>query len=148
MPKVRIQSTDIEYTESAVITFEEGLIGLPQLRRLVVISQPEIAPFFWLASVEEDETAFLVLDPQAYLDSYTPRLPNETRARIGLKSDEEPLLLAITRIMPEWHDSTLNLRAPLVISTGAMRGTQPVLTETNYRLDEPLAALAALAAAA
>ncbi|MBI1764115.1 MAG: flagellar assembly protein FliW [Acidobacteria bacterium] len=144
MPKVRIQSTDIEYTESDVITFEEGLIGLPQLRRLVVISQPEITPFLWLASVEADETAFLVLDPQAYCDSYTPRLPGETRARIGLKTDEEPLLLAITRIMPEWHDSTLNLRAPLVISTGAMRGTQPVLTESGYRLDEPLAALAAL----
>lgn len=144
MPKVRIQSTDIEYTENAVITFEEGLIGLPQLRRLVVISQPEIAPFFWLASVEADETAFLVLDPQAYLDGYEPRLPAAACARIGLQTDEEPLLLAITRIMPEWHDSTLNLRAPLVISTGAMRGTQPVLTETEYRLDEPLAALAAL----
>lgn len=144
MPKVRIQSTDIEYTDSDVITFEEGLIGLPQLRRLVVISQPEIAPFFWLASVEATETAFLVLDPQAYLDSYTPRLPAETRARIGLQADEEPLLLAITRITPEWHESTLNLRAPLVISTGAMRGTQPVLAETNYRLDEPLAALAAV----
>ena len=143
MPKVRIQSTDIEYTDKDVITFEEGLIGLPQLRRLVVISQPEIAPFFWLASVETDEMAFLVLDPQAYLDTYTPRLPTETRMRIGLKADEEPLMLAITRITPEWHESTLNLRAPLVISTGAMRGTQPVLTETNYRLDEPLAALAA-----
>lgn len=145
MPKVRIQSTDIEYTERDVITFEEGLIGLPQLRRLVVITQPEISPFFWLASVEEDETAFLVLDPQVYLDSYTPRLPAETRARIGLQADEEPVMLAITRIMPEWHESTLNLRAPLVISTGAMRGTQPVLTETNYRLDEPLAAFAAAA---
>lgn len=144
MPKVRIQSKDIEYTDSDVITFEEGLIGLPQLRRLVVISQPEISPFFWLASVEEDETAFLVLEPQVYLDSYTPRLPAETRARIGLKTNEEPLMLAITRIMPEWHESTLNLRAPLVISIEAMRGAQPVLTESDYRLDEPLAALAAV----
>lgn len=145
MPKIHIQSKEIEYAERDVITFDEGLVGLPQLRRLVIISQPEIHPFLWLASVEASETAFLVLEPHAQFSDYTPSIPPQVSTRIQLEDWEEPLLLAIARITPEWQSSTLNLRAPLVIAPNAMRGAQIVLTESAYRLDEPLALLAAAA---
>ena len=142
MPKVHIQSKDIEYAEGDVITFDEGLVGLPHLRRLVIISQSEIHPFLWLASVEEPETAFLVLEPHTHYGNYAPSIPAQVRARIQMTETEEPLLLAIARITAEWQCSTINLRAPLVIAPSAMRGTQVVLSESNYRLDEPLALLA------
>ena len=139
MPKVQIQSTDIEYADADVITFEEGLVGLPSLRRLVVVSQPEILPFLWLAAVDESETAFLVLEPHSHCPGYAPAVPAEVRLRIGLRSGEEPLLLTIARIMPDWQDSTLNLRAPLVIAPSSMRGTQLVLSDSQYQLNEPFA---------
>lgn len=145
MPKVQIQSTDIEYAESDVITFDEGLVGLPHLRRLVIVSQPEITPFLWLASVEEPETAFLVLEPHVQFSDYAPGIPPQVRTRLGMTEREEPLLLAIARITSDWQCSTLNLRAPLVIAPRVMRGTQVVLTESAYQLDEPLAVLAAAA---
>lgn len=145
MPSIRIQSKDIDYEEESVITFDEGIVGLPHLRRLVIVSQPEIVPFLWLASVEEPETAFLVMEPHSQFDNYAPALPAQVSARIGMQEKEQPLLLTIVRIMPEWQCSTVNLRAPLVIAPSSMRGTQLVLTESNYRLDEPLAALAAAA---
>jgi flagellar assembly factor FliW len=145
MPSIRIQSKDLNYEEDAVITFDEGIVGLPHLRRLVIVNQPEIAPFMWLASVEEPETAFLVMDPYSHFGNYAPGIPVQAFARIGMKEKEQPLLLAIVRIMPEWDCSTVNLRAPIVIAPNSMRGTQLVLTESNYRLDEPLAALAAAA---
>jgi flagellar assembly factor FliW len=145
MPKVRIQSTDIEYAEGDVITFDEGLVGLPHLRRLVVVSQPEIHPFLWLASVEEPETAFLVLEPHIQFSDYAPGIPPQVRARIGMAEREEPLLLAIARITADWQRSMINLRAPLVVAPSVMRGTQVVLMESDYRLEEPLAVLAAAA---
>jgi len=145
MPKVQIQSTDIEYAESDVITFDEGLVGLPHLRRLVIVSQPEIHPFLWLASVEEPETAFLVLEPRIQFSDYAPSVPPQVRARLGMAEREEPLLLAIARITSDWQCSSLNLRAPLVIAPSVMHGTQVVLTESAYRLEEPLAVLAAAA---
>jgi flagellar assembly factor FliW len=139
MPKITLQNTEISFAEGDIITFEEGLVGLPQLRELVVVSQPDIAPFLWLTSAEQPETAFLVLEPRAQFADYTPSLPPEVRARLGLSDAEQPLWLAIVRIAPEWQSSTINLKAPLVIATQAMRGAQFVLTEPSYRLDEPLA---------
>lgn len=145
MSKIHIQSTDIEYAESDVITFEEGIIGLPHLRRMVVINQPEIVPFLWLASVEEPETAFLVMEPHSQFEDYEPSIPSQTRVRIGLAENEEPLLLTIVRITPEWQQTTVNLRAPLVVGPSSMRGTQLVLTESNYSVEQPLALLSAAA---
>ncbi|MFN0084351.1 MAG: flagellar assembly protein FliW [Blastocatellia bacterium] len=143
--KIHIQNTDIEYEEGNVITFDEGLVGLPRLRRLVIVTQPEIAPFMWLASTEEPETAFLVMEPRLMFGGYTPGIPAPVRDRIGLEAGEDPLLLAIAIITPEWHRSSINLKAPLVIAPGAMRGTQVILSESGYRLNESLAALAAAA---
>jgi flagellar assembly factor FliW len=141
MPKIHIQNTDIEYEESNVITFDEGLVGLPQLRRMVIVTQPEISPFLWLASTEEPETAFLVLEPHLLFDGYAPAIPAPIRSRIRLEAGEDPLLLAIALISPEWQKSSINLRAPLVIAPGSMLGSQLILTESAYRLDEPLTAL-------
>jgi flagellar assembly factor FliW len=139
MQTICIQSTEIEYEPSDVITFDEGMIGLPQLRRMVLVSQPEISPFHWLASVDEPETAFLVLDPLTQYERYAPSIPEQTKARIGLAAGEKPLLLTIVRISAEWQESSINLKAPMVIAPGAMRGMQIVATEREYLVDEPLA---------
>lgn len=138
MPKLQLQNSELTFTEGDVITFDEGLVGLPQLRRLVVVSQPEIEPFLWLTSVEDPTTTFLVLEPGTKFEQFTPTVPPQVRARLGLKAAEEPLWLAIVRITPEWQDSTINLRAPLAIAPQAMRGAQFVLTESGYRINEPL----------
>lgn len=140
MPNIKLQNTEIPFSEGDIITFEEGLVGFPQLRELVVVSQPDIEPFLWLTSAEQPETAFLVLEPHTKFADYTPSLPPEVRARLGLRENEQPLWLAIVRILPEWQRSTINLKAPLVIASQAMRGAQFILNETGYRLDEPLAA--------
>lgn len=139
MPKLQLQNSELAFSEGDVITFDEGLVGLPHLRRMVVVSQPEIEPFLWLTSVEDASTTFLVLEPGAKFEQYAPTLPPQIRARLGLKAAEEPLWLAIVRITPEWQDSTVNLRAPLAIAPHAMRGAQFVLTESGYRVNEPLA---------
>jgi flagellar assembly factor FliW len=140
MPTIKLQNTEITFVEGDIITFEEGLVGLPHLRQLVIVSQPEIEPFLWLASAEEPETAFLVLEPHTQFDAYAPQVPPEVRARLGLAEAEQPLWLAIVKIAPEWQHSTINLKAPLVVAPQAMRGAQFVLTEHGYRLDELLAA--------
>jgi flagellar assembly factor FliW len=43
---IRIQADDI-------ITFEEGLVGLSQYRRFVLIRHDSEGPFWWLQSVDE-----------------------------------------------------------------------------------------------
>lgn len=138
MPEVKIQGATLPYEESDVITFAEGLIGLPQLRRMVLIKQTDIEPFLWLVPLDDERIAFLVIDPRALFPAYAPNFPAEVKERIGLVEDEKPLLLSIVIVGRDLSGSTVNLRAPLIISPRSMRGTQVVLTESDYRVDHPL----------
>lgn len=138
MKTICIQGTELAYDEADIITFDEGLIGLPHLRRMVLVRQESIAPFMWLASLDDAQAAFLVVNPPALFPHYQPLVSPEISLRLGLAADEKPLTLAIVMIMPDWTASTINLRAPLLVCARTMRSAQIVLTETTYKLNEPL----------
>lgn len=138
MPTIRIQGTDLPYDESDIFTFEEGLIGLPHLRRMVFVRQLDIFPFLWLASLDDAEIAFLVIDARTLYPDYQPAISDEVRARVSLDSEAKPLALAIVTIAQDWTKSTVNLRAPLFVNAAAMSGAQAALVSSTYKLDEPL----------
>lgn len=138
MSTIRIQGTELSYTDSDIITFAEGMIGLPHLRRMVLINQSDIEPLLWFASLDDPSVVFLVIEPRTAFPDYAPQVPEAVRAALGLAADESPLLLAIALIAAAWTESTINLRAPLMVATGTLRAAQIVLSDSAYRLDQPL----------
>lgn len=138
MPTLRIQGTDLSYDEADIITFDEGLIGLPHLRRMVLVRQDDIAPLLWLASLDDPRVAFLVVEPHTLFSNFELRLPDDSHFRDIVSGDETPVVLAIVLIASDWAQSTINLRAPLFISARTMHGAQIALTDSPYRVDEPL----------
>src|SRR5882672_4010101 len=138
MPTLMIQGIEISYDEKDILTFPEGLVGLPHLRRMVVVHQSIIEPFLWLVSLDEDATAFLVADARSLFPGYAPVLPTESSFRETLDAEDNPAILAIVLIAPDWQRSTANLRAPLFISPRTMKGAQIVLTDNSYSVGEPL----------
>lgn len=141
MQTIRVQGTDLAYEEKDILRFDEGLVGMPQLRRMVLIHYSEIAPLLLLCSLEQPDVTFLVLDASAHFPAYAPRFATHLQTQLGLAENESPVLLTTVTIAPEWTASTVNLRAPLVIAPTTMRGAQIVLTDSHYQLAEPLPAL-------
>lgn len=137
MSTIKIQGTELTYNPADVITFDEGLIGLPNLRRMVLVGQSDISPFLWLASLD-DETAFLVLEPTSVFPEYHPVISDDAKTCINLGDDAAATLLTIVSLSPDWKKSTVNLRAPLFINASEMRGAQAVLMTSDYKLSEPL----------
>lgn len=138
MTTINIHGADLIYEESDVIEFEEGLIGLPHLRRMVLVRQQGLEPLLWLAAQDDPEATFLVVDPRAVFDGYDPRSPWDA-------ADEECLVLSTVRVGGNWRATTVNLRAPLFISPARMRGLQRLLGDARYRHDEPLPPVAVAA---
>lgn len=138
MPSIRIQGNELTYDESNIITFEEGLIGMSHLKYMVLVEQTDIAPFLWLVSLDDTRVAFLVVNPLLLFPAYDPLSSDDVRRHLNRFDDKQPTPLAIVKIAAEWHRSTINLRAPLFVSSASMRGMQLPLTESSYRLDEPL----------
>lgn len=141
MQTIHVQGTALAYEEKDILKFDEGLIGMPQLRQMVLLHYTEIAPLLLLCSLEQPDVTFLVLEATAHFPDYAPRLSETVQKQLGLTAGEAPVILTTITIAPEWTKSTINLRAPLVIAPTTMRGAQIVLTDSHYQLAEPLPAL-------
>src|SRR6185295_2680534 len=145
MPTLRIQGNEIPYDEKDIITFPEGLIGLPNLTKMVAVKQSSIEPFIWFASVSEDNVAFVVAEAHLLYPNYSPVIPDDSNAKELFTQDETPVVLGIVLIDADWQKSTCNLRAPLFISAKTMRGAQVVLNDNAYPVGAPLPMIAAAA---
>lgn len=121
-----INSKQYAYDEQAVINFTEGLIGLPEMRRAALIPLEEFQPFYWLASLDDEKTRFIVVNPREIFADFKPQ------DHAGQDT------LAIVKISSDWEKTTVNLRAPIFFDQQTKRGTQIVLSESDYKLAETL----------
>lgn len=120
-----------EYQEDEVLNFTEGLIGLPKMRRAVLIPMDEYQPFCWLASLDDEKNRFIVVNPHEIFPDYAPLIPQEL-------SETDLQTLAIVKISSDWQNTTINLRAPIFVNSKTQKAAQVVLTESRYDLAESL----------
>jgi flagellar assembly factor FliW len=134
MPDIKINGKNRSYEESQIIEFNEGLIGLPQMRRAALIEADECAPFQWLASIDDESVRFIVVDPHHLYTDYDAGafLPS------GDSTSGRVQLLAIVKVFTDWQKTTVNLRAPIYLDETTRRGAQIILSESNYKLEENL----------
>ena len=131
MPSITIKGENFSYREDEIISFNEGLIGLPDLRRAVLIPLSGCEPFCWLASPDDERFRFIVVNPNEIFADYNP-------ANFVVLNELETKVLAIVKVSSDWQKTTINLRAPILINTESNRAVQMVLSESPYGLAEAL----------
>jgi flagellar assembly factor FliW len=128
-----------------VIEFPHGLVGLPG-NRYVLLQERAGALFSWLQSLSEPALALPLIDPRLVRPDYSLVLTAGDREALGLKRAEEAAVYATVSARPEPNETTVNLRAPILIIAG--RGFQVVTDGPDSDLRVPLARLAAAETAA
>lgn len=131
MPSINIKGQNFAFSGDEIINFAEGLVGLPEMRRAVLIPLADYEPFFWLASLDDERTRFVVVNPHEIFDGYKP----EDYAAV---TQNRTKTFVIVKISSDWQKTTVNLRAPLFIDQQTKRGVQTVLSESPYGLAETL----------
>src|ERR1044071_4727273 len=104
MPSITIKGQKYSYLDDEIIHFTEGLVGLPEMRRAVLIPLPEYEPFFWLASMDDERNRFIVIDPHEIFSDYKP-------AEFAVLDESDTNTLVIVKISSDWQKTTVNLRA-------------------------------------
>lgn len=122
-----------------VVTFAEGLPGFEAYREFVILASRDLHPFTVLQGVGEDGPSFVAIDPRLVDPAYEPTLDASTRARLAVDGRSPLLWLAIVAAHPD-GSATANLRAPVVINPGTMRGIQVISVENRYAVAHPLEA--------
>lgn len=113
---------------SDILHFEQGLIGLRECRRWIVLADAENPALGWLQCLDDAEMALAVVSPRRFVPDYQLRVAKQDLAPLGLASMRDAQVVVIVSRHAE--GLSLNLRAPLVINVATRRGRQVVAKDS------------------
>ena len=122
----------IDVDERQKIVFPQGLFGFEGLQNYALLDA-ERQPFYWLQSMENEQVAFILINPFLFRQDYEVNISNEELAVIGLGSPENALIFVIVTIPQDGKNMTANLQGPLVINRQNMTGMQAVLSDVRWK---------------
>ncbi len=128
---------DIE--EKEILTFEQGLLGLEDEKKFVLLPIDADLPLALLQSVKQKDIGFVIAYPFAFKKDYSFDLSEEDYQQLQIEKIEDVLTYAIVTMKDTFQESTMNLLAPLIINMEKKFGKQIVLQDNkSYPLRYPM----------
>jgi flagellar assembly factor FliW len=137
---MQIESTRfgmLEVREDTVLTFPDGLIGLPGTR-YALVAQSEKTPFYWLHSCEYADLAVPVTTPWLFFSGYEVDIPDEEADRLGIAESNQAEIFCVVRATSELKGFTINLAGPVIVNNDTRLGRQIINGATGYSVRQPL----------
>nr|UWI50432.1 flagellar assembly protein FliW [Clostridioides difficile] len=120
------------------VTLKKGILGFENLREyeLLDIENNDILKEF--NSTEEDCIGFIVVSPFEVMKEYEIVLNQETIEKLEVKSPNDIMLLNIITLGKTLEESTVNMKAPIVINIKNNCAMQIILPDEEYSIRHPL----------
>lgn len=126
--------------EIPVIELVTPLPGFPADGRFALVRLDENGMLFSFESLDHDSPQFVVLAPQRFFPDYAPEIDDDTVAQLGIDTAEDALVLVVVRAGDSLAETTVNLRAPLVVNIRTRQAGQVILDDPDLPLAAPLVA--------
>lgn len=131
----------MEIAEDKILTFQDGLIGFPDLKKFTLIVDEESEDrnkIFWLQSLEDGEFALPIVDPFAIFEEYNPVVEEEWFNQLG-EFEQEDLLVLLTMTVPkDITQISVNQKAPIVINSNTNKACQIIVEGDDYQVRCPV----------
>jgi flagellar assembly factor FliW len=139
MKTAEISEQEIQtVTGENVIQFPEGMLGFENVKKYVLLTQPQQEPFMWLRMIENATKQFLVISPFVIAPDYQPDISTEDVRFLGLTAPEDALVVNIVTLRPN-HPPTVNLKGPIIINRHSLIAKQVVPNNAGkYDVNHPL----------
>lgn len=123
----------VAYEEDEVIYIPGGLIGFENYTKYLPLPfQADDDSLISLQSLEEEELSFILMNPFGVCPDYAPELSKCDMDELNANSDEDLVYYAVSVIRDTMADSTINLKAPLVINAMNRQAKQIILEHPKY----------------
>jgi flagellar assembly factor FliW len=122
----------VEITDRQVITFPVGVFGFEHLHRYALLDAVQ-AGFYWLQSLDDPETAFIMLNPYDLRSDYVLDVPDDDLQSIDYDRDDDILVFAIVTIPEDESKISANLQGPIIINRVAQLGRQSISLDQRWR---------------
>ena len=163
---MQIQTTRfgaVTIEEGDLIILPEGLLGFNDLRKFVILEDPDDLVFAWLQSCEKPQVAFPILEPELFSSEYKVRLNKTDRELIKLPAvasgapgaadsksaavsvvasaktgDRSIRVFTIVTIPNDVTLMTANLKAPIILNIASRLAKQVVTQDNDHPIKHPI----------
>lgn len=120
----------LNYGEKEVLHFEDGIIGYEQYKKYIAIPT-STKPFLYLQSIDDEDIAFLIIDPFIICNEYEPDINDEYLASVEFENAKDILLMSIVTIRND-GTYTANLAGPILINQKNNKCLQAILSDSAW----------------
>ena len=132
---------EIEIADDKIITFENGIIGFPELKRFALLHDEEKGTnvgIRFLQSLDEPGFAMPVMDPLVVKPDYDPEVNDELLAAAGNINENNILVLVTATIPGDLTQMIVNLQGPFVINVEEHKACQIIVENGDYPVKFPI----------
>ena len=130
---------EIDIDDEKIITFENGIIGFPDLKRFTLIfNEEKKGRISCMQSLDEPVVALPVMNPLAIKEDYNPMVEDELLKPLGEMTPENTFVLVTVTVPEDIKKITVNLKAPIVINVAERKAAQIIVegAEVKYPIYE------------
>ena len=128
----------IPIEEADVLSLPEGILGFVDLRKMVLLDDPNDELFAWMQSCEIPGIAFPILEPELFAPEYRVILTRHDLEALQATANSRLRYLTIVTIPDDPTLMTANLKAPIVVNVEKRIARQCVLQDNALAIREPI----------
>jgi len=132
---------DVEISDEKILTFEDGIIGFPDLKHFTLLHDEEKgtdAGIRYFQSIEEPAFAMPVMNPLMVCENYNPQVSDEFLSSLGDLKDENIVVLVTVTVPTDLTKMTVNLQGPIIINSDEKKGAQIIVEGNDYPVRYPI----------
>lgn len=122
---------EIEVYEKDIITFDQPILGFEDKKKYVFMIDDSLnGEFIWLQCLDDSSLCFVLANPNALDESYTPSFAEDIASVIGKGTYEMWLVMVVA---DNFSESTVNLKSPIIVNLDERRAAQ-FIAEEDYTI--------------
>lgn len=125
---------EAEVEDKKVIHFKSGLPGFETEKKFVLLDISEQVVFQILQSIQTKDLAFFVVNPYLLYEQYSIKLNEHVIESLEIKEEKDVVVLSVMTLKEPFTESTVNLKAPLIINMANNQGKQYILNDDTYSM--------------
>lgn len=120
------------------VIFNKGIPGFEELKEYK-LNKVESNQLFWeLISIEENNIGFISISPFEIDDKYEIDISDSVIRELKINKAESVMILNILTLGSNLKNTTVNLKAPIIINIHNGLGKQIILEGEKYKIKTPL----------
>lgn len=122
----------ISVDEKHIFTVSHGLFGFEDYQ-VYAMFEAEQKPFIWFQSVDNQNLAFLLIDPFLFCNDYELDIDDESLRSIGITSPSDVLVMTIVTIPSDGSPVTANLQGPIIFNKKNNKCIQVISSDSRWQ---------------